>query len=378
MRRIPILSAVIGLTLLSAGGARAQQPAPADSTAADTARAAALDEAARDSVEREENSESDLRHAAVFFAKREPLELTLTTNLRELRHQKGDENPYRDAVLAYRDENGRPVRLAAGVRTRGIFRLKMCDFPPVRLRLRRSDRTGTVLEGLRRPKLVTYCKDRDEYEQYVLQEYLAYRIYEQLTPLSLRTRLVRITYVDSASGRPETTRYGIVLEEEEALAARHDAQILDAQGARPHHLDPYQATLFAVFEYLIGNTDWSIPVLHNVFLLQTVQTIFPVAYDFDFSGVVKARYAAPDPKLGITQVTQRIYRGSCATVDEIPAVLEHVRSQREAILAIVNEPIGLDARNAKRVRDFVGDFFEELERPERVRSTMAARCVPVR
>lgn len=377
MRRIRTVWAAFGLTLFSASGARAQQPPASDSTAADTALAA-LDEAARDSIEREENSESDLRHAAVFFATREPLELTLTTNIRELRRQKGDENPYRRAVLEYRGEDGTVVRVPAGVRTRGIFRLKMCDFPPIRLRLRRDDRTGSVLEGLRRPKLVTYCKDRDDYEQYVLQEYLAYRIYEQLTPVSLRARLLHITYVDSASGEAETTRYGMVLEEEEALAARHDAQILEAQGARPHHLDPYQSTLMSVFQYMIGNTDWSIPVLHNIFLVQTVQTIYPVAYDFDFSGLVKARYAAPDPKLGITQVTQRMYRGSCATVDEIPAVLEHVRTRRAAILAILDEPIPLDDRNAKHVRDFVGDFFEALERPDRLRSTMAAQCVPVR
>lgn len=374
MRRILLAPALLCLALLSPTRAPAQQPTAADSAAADTARASAI----RDSVEREEKSESDLRHAAAFFAERAPLELTITTNVRELRRQKGDENPYRDAVLEYRLGDGAPVRLAAGIRTRGIFRLKMCDFPPVRLRLRRSDRTGTVLEGLRRPKLVTHCKDRDEYEQYVLQEYLAYRIYEQITPLSLRARLVRITWVDSASGEPATTRHGIVLEEEEALAARLDAQVLDAQGARPHNLDPHHATLLAVFQYLIGNTDWSIPVLHNIFLVQTPHTIFPVAYDFDFSGLVRARYAAPDPKLGITQVTQRLYRGSCATLDEIPPVLDHIRAQRAAILAILEEPIGLQDRIAKHVRDYVGDFLESLERPDRVRSTMAGRCVPVR
>ena len=394
MRRITLGLAVTALSLAPVAGARAQQEPARDSVARDSvardsvardsvardsvARGTTLDSAIRDSVETAEESQSDLRHAAVFFAERKPLEMTLTTNLRALRRQTGDENPYRDAVLEYRLEGQPPVAFPVGVRTRGIFRLKMCDFPPIRMRLRRKDRTGTVLEGLRRPKVVTYCKDRDEYEQYVLQEFLAYRIYEALTPISLRARLVHMTFVDSASGERATSRYGIVLEEEEALAARLEGQVLEAHGAQPRHLDPYQATLLAVFQYLIGNTDWSIPALHNIVLIQTVNTVHPVAYDFDFAGLVRARYAAPDPKLGIQRVTQRLYRGSCATVNEIPLVLDHVRSRKDEILAILDEPIGLTDRNARHVRDFVGDFFERIEDPGDVRSAIVSQCVPVR
>ncbi|HEX6059727.1 MAG TPA: hypothetical protein VFZ11_12010 [Gemmatimonadaceae bacterium] len=394
MRRLPLVSTMLALALLAARGASAQDVPARDSASRDTlpldsaARDAAVREAiARDSAERAEarrdslasaaRSRSDLRHAAVFFADRTPLELTLTANLRALRAQTQEHDPWLSARLSYRPAGAEPVELAAQVRSRGNFRLKLCDFPPIRLRMRRADREGTVLEGLRRPKLVTYCKDREEYEQYVLQEYLAYRIYEQLTPISLRARLARITYVDSATGRPAATRFGMVLEEEESLAARLDGVVLEAHGARPHHLDPFQATLLAVFQYMIGNTDWSIPALHNIFLVQTVPAVHPVAYDFDFAGIVNARYAAPDPKLGITRVTQRLYRGSCATVDEIPGVLDHVRAQREAIVAILDEPSELHPRHARRIRDFIEDFYELIESPRRVQVSITERCIPV-
>ena len=392
-RPLPLLSALLVLALFASRGAAQDVPPrdsasrdalPLDSAARDSAvrEAIARDsaeraEALRDSLESAARSRSDLRHAAVFFADRTPLELTLTANLRALREQTQENDPWLDGRLSYRPAGAAPVEIPAQVRSRGNFRLKMCDFPPLRLRMRRPDREGTVLEGLRRPKLVTYCKDREEFEQYVLQEYLAYRIYEQLTPISLRARLARITYVDSASGRPAATRFGMVLEEEEALAARLDGVILEAHGARPHHLDSFQATLLAVFQYMIGNTDWSIPALHNVFLVQTVPAVHPVAYDFDFSGIVNARYAAPDPKFGITRVTQRLYRGSCATVEEIPGVLEHVRSQRDAIYAILDEPSELHPRHARRIRDFIDDFYELIDSPRRVQVSITERCVPV-
>ena len=376
-----VLALAAALPLLAPGTGRAQEPTPspdsvyAGSMGPDSARRPAE---ARDSADRDDAPDAEtLRLAAAFFAERAPLELELKTNLGALRRQRGDDNPWRDARLAYAVPGGDSVTLGARLRTRGIFRLKLCDFPPLRVRLGRRAREETAFEGLRRPKLVTYCKDRDEFEQYVLQEYMIYRMYEALTPLALRARLLRISYVDSAAAKHATTRYGILLEEEEQIAARLDGQILEAHGAQPQHLDAYQSALLAVFQFMIGNTDWSVGGLHNIFLVQTTLDVYPVAYDFDFAGLVKARYAAPDPRMGVKEVTERVYRGTCATVDEIANVLELFQARRDSIYAVLAETPGLSERNARRVRDYLDDFYALVGQPNRVRREMVSRCIKV-
>ena len=374
-------AALLAALLLAAPAARAQVPAR-DSAARDST---ARDALRPDSVRAEPGDTADADDAddraadslaAAFFADRRPLELVVTANLGALRRQRDDENnPWRAAALSYQLDGASPVALEARIRTRGLFRRRECEFPPIRLRFTKKAREGTVFEGLRRPKVVTYCRNHDDFEQYVLLEYLVYRLHEVVTPMSLGARRARVTYVDSASAKPGPTRAGIVLEEEARLARRLGGKILEAHGAKPHHLDPYQATVMAVFQYMIGNTDWSVSGLHNIVLVQTPLTIYPVAYDFDFSGIVRARYAAPDPKLGITQVTERLYRGTCATNAELPAVLDHFRAKRAEIYAVLDEPIGLRASNARRVRGFLDDFFEIIEDRGLVKRFLYDRCV---
>ena len=318
-----------------------------------------------------------LRLAAAFFADRSPLALRLASNYRALRRQRGDENPWREAELTIVREGEMPAPRRARLRTRGVFRLRTCEFPPLRLRIGREAREGTVLEGLRRPKLVTHCQDRDEFEQFLLQEYLAYRIYEALTPMSLRARLVRVAYVDSASGRPLTERAAIVLEEEGLLAARLGGEIFDLPGAKPHNLDARQSTLMAVFQLLIGNTDWWVGGLHNIVLVKTPAGIYPVPYDFDHAGLVNPPYAAPHPSIGIRKVTERRYRGTCATIGEIQPALDLLQARRDEIYALLDDPEGLWPRTASRMRWFLDEFYEMVRDPERVRREIVGRCLQV-
>ena len=69
------------------------------------------------------------------------------------------------------------------------------------------------------------------------------------------------------------------------------------------------ATL-AVFEYLIGNTDWSVPYQHNIRLLTVpaIKNPVPVPYDFDQAGLVEAFYALPSENIGVASVRERVYR----------------------------------------------------------------------
>ncbi|MEO7085339.1 MAG: hypothetical protein ABI442_09110, partial [Gemmatimonadaceae bacterium] len=108
-----------------------------------------------------------------FYRTETPLVVTLTTNIKRIRADKDSNPPWRVAKLTYTD-GGTPVVVPLRVRTRGIWRLKMCDFPPLRLNFSNSETKKTIFHGLDRPKLVNYCHDDDTNERYLLQEFQLY------------------------------------------------------------------------------------------------------------------------------------------------------------------------------------------------------------
>jgi len=66
-----------------------------------------------------------------------------------------------------------------------------------------------------------------------------------------------MTYVDPA--RHDTvTRYGFLIESDTALAQRISATPLRADNIYDPMTDPSYMTFVAVFQYMIGNTDWSV------------------------------------------------------------------------------------------------------------------------
>jgi len=201
---------------------------------------------------------------SVFFESHEPIDVTFTTNIGKIRGDKGADPPWRVGTFSYTDGDGTPVSVPMKARTRGIWRLRMCDFPPLRLNFAGETSKGSIFSNLDKPKLVSYCQDRDGYEQYILEEFQLYRIYQLLTPTSHKARLLKFTYADSGSGKVRAKRYGFIIEEPSAIGARLGGKIREQKGALPGDLDPFPDALFGVFQYMIGNTDFSVSALHNV------------------------------------------------------------------------------------------------------------------
>ena len=133
------------------------------------------------------------RKPAELFRSEAPFAATLTTNIGRLKRDRVDKAPWRPATLSYAGDSARPVTVPLLARTRGIWRLRKCDIPPLRLDFSRDDRRHTIFRGLDKPKLVNYCRNDDTHEQYLLQELQLYRVYNLLTPVSHRVRLARLT-----------------------------------------------------------------------------------------------------------------------------------------------------------------------------------------
>lgn len=366
MRRTPLAALLIALALAPATAPvlRAQDP-PADSARGKKTR---KDDGDGDSARKK----GEDRVPGVFAAD-SVLALTITANLKALGHDRGEKRPWRGATLTHAGAGGPPATLPARLRTRGIYRLRMCSYPPLRLDIAKGASKDALFDGAGEPKLVTQCGDGERWERYLLEEYLIYKTYQLLTPLSFRSRLARITWADSAGGGAKT-RWAVVVEDPQRLARRHGAKVLEVKGARSQDLDPYQSALFAVFQYFVGNTDWSISALHNVELVQQPGTIYPVAYDFDWSGVIATSYATPDPRLKTRSVTERVYRGWCANNAELPKVLALFNEKKDAIYALYRSASWLDAREVKRSLDYYDDFYETINDKGRLEREIVKAC----
>ncbi len=194
---------------------------------------------------------------------------------------------------------------------------------PIRLEFAKKDVAGTVFEGQKELKLVTHCENSSDGEQDVLTEYLTYRIFNLFTPRSFRARLVKVTYVDPKRDKAPVPRYGMLLENDEDMARRLEGRLYTVPNRLYNFIEPESLMLVTLLQYMIGNTDYSIMALHNVKLVQTrALTIYPVTYDFDYSGLVNTGYGAVDKRLGLSSVRERLYRGPCKTMQEFTPFLD--------------------------------------------------------
>lgn len=310
-----------------------------------------------------------------LFTASTPLTFQLSGDLHALKGDRGTKRTSHPAVLRY-GTGADTGSLAVKLRTRGIFRLKTCGFPPIRLDVPSHKAEGTPFAGEDRLKLVTHCQNDRAYERNLLKEYALYRVFNAVTDSSFRARLVHVTYVDSA--RHDTlTRYGFLIESDAALGRRMAAEPLNADNLYDPVMDPSYMTLVAVFQYLIGNTDWSVWKRHNIAIFQRQadpKPLFAVPYDYDFSGAVNAPYASPPPQLNLQSVRQRVYRGFCQPDSILTRALARFRGAKDSIYAAVRAVPDLPERDAKNVLDYFDQFYQVIDNPGLVNREFVRSC----
>ena len=310
-----------------------------------------------------------------LFASTELLELTLAADFDKLKGDRKEDSEYRPGVLTMTADDGTQREIELKVRTRGKFRLKTCRFPPLRLNLPKGKLEGTVLDGQDKIKLVTHCRDSDREEQNLLEEYLVYRTYNVVTDFSFRARLARITYVDTSGDDDPVTRYAFFIEEEEAIAERAGGMILSVNQVHPKHLSARESARMAVFQYLVGNTDWSMIYFHNVVLLRAPGSVhIPVPYHFDWAGFVAPSYAKPDASLNIRSVRQRLYRGFCRPDVDFPDIYSEYEDLRPEFEALYSEAEGLEEDKVEDALDYLEEFYEVITSENRARRGIEDAC----
>lgn len=292
------------------------------------------------------------------------------------------------AVATITPEASAAERFEIQLSPRGVSRRTggICNFPPLRLDFDRT--SGTYMRGQNRLKLVTRCRTGAQYEQVTVLEYLAYRLYNEITPMSLRVRPARVTYRDNEGRRREETQFNFLVEDIDDVARRNGRltaiEVRTAE-VRSADLAPAAAADYALFQYMIGNLDWDMTegraneeCCHNSKLLaanaEARSNVIPVPYDFDHSGLVDAPYATPPAGIDVASVRTRVYRGYCRHNAQLPAAVERFRARRAALLAIVDNEPRLSQANRRSARRYIEDFFAVLDDPQRFDRQIVQRC----
>lgn len=292
---------------------------------------------------------------------------------------------YLDGTFSYTEADGNERVFNLRIRTRGKYRREKthCDFAPIRLNFRSGQVFDSVFAGQDKLKLVTHCQNRNpHYEQLVLREYLAYRILNLLTDKSYRVRLLQINYVDTEGGRPRT-KPGYVLEDDEHVAQRNGLQILKTGDISLDDVDREQHNLISVFQYMIGNTEYSLhraepddDCCHNTDLMaiDQVPPYVPLAYDFDFAGLVSAPYAEPNPRYRLRTVRQRLYKGMCRNNDLLPDTVQLFLDNKDAVYELIDELELFDKKSRKHLTGYLDMFFNRISDPKSVQTRFVDRC----
>lgn len=316
-----------------------------------------------------------------LFATREPLAFTLIANFGNISKDRDSTSKVRHpGTLVVMDSAGGERRIPVQLRTRGHFRLRRSTCRFVNLLVlfpgKKKDLEGTPFDGQKSLKLGAHCQDNHRYEDVLRREYLAYRVFNTVSPRSFRARLATGTYVDSASGKTVDSRVAMWIENEDQVAARQGGKLREFQRALFADMDAATLDQMAIFQYLIGNTDWSIYALHNIRLVvDDSARVYPIPYDFDFSGLVSAPYATPAPQLNIRSVRDRLYRGPCRTMDQLAPSVARFTARQAEILALTDEIPGLDERELRDAKEYLASFFPTVASPGGVKEAFIDRCL---
>jgi hypothetical protein len=308
------------------------------------------------------NREAFLNDTAVIHA-------TLVVNMaRVFSHSKNPETYYGHFITSLPD--GRKVNDPVLLEPRGHFRRGFCYIPPLKLKFNYKD--SSTLYSLKSLKLVSECNASVENEQNLLKEFLVYKIYNLISSRSFHARLLNLTFQDSSGKKKPINEHAFILEDISDVAKRNDCTEWKSAKLKTEATDRKQMTVVAIFEFMIGNTDWAVSVDHNTRLIvstkDTFSKPFVVPYDFDYSGLVNTYYAVPDEKLEIENVTERVYRGFPRTMPEIEEVLDSFKLVKKDIYALINNFSLLNKKSKENMIDYLEGFYTVIKSTAQVKT----------
>jgi hypothetical protein len=272
-----------------------------------------------------------------------------------------------DATFSFTTEDGALQTFSAKVATRGKYRRRICDLPPLKLDFKKEELKAAGLEKYDKYKLVTHCLDSEEGQENLIQEYLAYKFYNYLTEHSFRVQLLKLRYVKSDTVQG-IEGFAMIIEETDEMAERIKGEVVDGvYNLQQKELEEDNARMHALFQFMIGNTDWSMKRNHNMKLVRVAgkEKLIAVPYDFDFSGLVDASYAVPNQNVGQKYVKERIYMGPYFKSRQWKSTFREFKSKRARILISVRKNEFLADIAKDNMVQYLNGFFHYIDKVNR-------------
>jgi len=300
-----------------------------------------------------------------LFTNDEVLNLSLRFDIVQYTRKKPKEE-YMNATLTYHLNKNDSVNKQIRIKSRGEMRNGYCDFPPIRLNFKDAGFQKGDLKKIGKMKMVTHCKYGNE--ENLFKEYLIYKLYNVLTDTSFRVRLVKVDYINNNPDkkRKPLETYSFFIEPIEMLAARVKSVPIESTTLSQKNILPTMMDRVAIFNYMIGNTDWSVPNQHNCKILSAFNPQYAglgilVPYDFDYSGLVDADYAIPFEGLGIKSVKERRYVGICRSEETYKNELKVFLEKKEAFYKVIREFPMLAERTKKEMLEYLDSFYSGFD-----------------
>lgn len=312
----------------------------------------------------------------ILFASEAPLDLEIVTNFKLIKGSKAD-TVFFPTFIKFKNGEGKPDSVPVNLRGRGNSRRAQCFFTPLWLKIPKGATKNTPFEGNRSLKLVLPCQEGEFYNQLVAKEYIAYKLYEQVSPYFFQTRLINLTLTDRQNKKGKTYALtAFVLEDVDNVAENYEAKTKDSGLILPQLIHDTLALKQDFFAFMIGNTDWSNTTQHNVKMLDKGDGKFiPVPYDFDYSGFVNAPYAIPYDYLPIKKVTERLYRGICRSNDLTKFVRADFLAHQSQIFTTLEKYRSLlPSSEFESSRNYLMDFFSLLKSETSFQAQIANAC----
>jgi hypothetical protein len=246
-----------------------------------------------------------------------------------------------------------------------------CTQPQIKIKFSKDD-PSPVFRGSGKVKLFTsgICLltiTDSNLDKTVLSNYLLYKLLEEVTALSFKTRLAKITYKDQSGQIPEYIQFAFFLETDKNFAKR---TLLEEVKEFSHWTYPnFSHDLFQKdilrqinsFQFFIGNVDYGVPGFYSPIINRDAHhgtnnipknlklfkdkggALFPVIYDFDLS---RFRFAKEGCAFGRSFFSRSFEVGSC----EMSSILtmlqddldnfkykEDVKKHKKVIVKIFNK-----------------------------------------
>lgn len=306
--------------------------------------------------------------AKKFFRDESIVDMKITTDLKQFLSSKMKGGQKLRARVET-EIDGKKINEPVTIEARGIMRKQSCNILPLKVNFKSA--AAPALSSLGSLKLVNTCRDNKLGNEYLFKEYLIYKMYNLITDKSLRTRLLKMTYEDSSGKKNPLSTYGFLIEDMSVMAKRNQCVERFRDISHMELTERQHMARVAIFQYMIGNLDWSVRGKHNIRLIvakkDTNGISYAVPYDFDYAGLVNADYAVPPEDLGLQNVTERLYRGFVRTPEELKVITDDFLKQKDKIYKLIRDFDLLSSGVRSQMINYLEPFFQVISKPSSIK-----------